>query len=183
MTATALVALAVLTWIPAGCTSGSKHQVGQGPANTHTSAIAQSNPPGNGSCGPGAASSGVRAFIAAWNRHDAARMRLVLSPSVLLDMSTKSQRSTLPSINGGHESRQGRAIVLHFIRQQWKLGERLVYKRIQPFRGGAWATQLVAVYKDGSVQRMAEAKFAFDCTTHSLTHVVISASQVAALHQ
>lgn len=103
-----------------------------------------------------------------------------MSPAVLMDMSTKRQRSTLPSINGGHESLQGRAKVLRFIRQQWRLGEQLKYQKIEPFPGGATVSRLQAVYRDGRVQHMAEGKFAFDCATRSLRHIVISSSQVAA---
>lgn len=68
-----------------------------------------------------------------------------MSPAVLMDMSTKRQRSTPPSINGGHESRQGRATVLRFISQQRRLGEQLKCQKIEPFPGGATVSRLLAV--------------------------------------
>ena len=69
-------------------------------------------------------------------------------------------------------------MIAAFAELQWRLGERLSYSGIEAIDLGGEAT-VVARFADGTVQRMVEAKFAYDCSSQAFFHVVIVSAEGA----
>lgn len=123
----------------------------------------------------------IRAFLRAWNRESSTKMTSVVTRDVELDMSTRQQRSTPPRVGGGYTTRRGSPAVLKFAERQWTLGERFRYHRLSVSVSGhgGYALGFLAVFADGTRQRMSEAKFGFACPQARISHVVIVSSEVA----
>jgi hypothetical protein len=80
----------------------------------------------------------------------------------------------------GWASAGGREMIAAFAERQWRLGENLSYHGMTMFGDGGYVGSVVASFADGTMQPMAEAKFAYGCASHAFVHVVIVSAKAAA---
>jgi len=171
-----VVLLAATAVLVAGCGAGRPAAVprlhgGSAPPRTRHAAASTSSAP----CDDAQVRSAVSRFFTDWNGRDPRALGRLFSPSEgELDLATKDQ-DTL------HDSEwseaMGRRGIAAFAAAQWRLGENFIYHGMDIYSptgglGGAEVDRVRAIFGDGDLQPVEEAKFNYSCG-QGLTHVVI----------
>ncbi len=175
-----LVAFPALLLSVIGCT-GSPGQPSAGSPGAAAPSAASSAPAAS-VCTRAAVKAAISGFFDAWNHHDAAALGRLFTANGILDMAAKHQ-DTLH--RHAWASASGRAMIAAFAGRQWRRGEKLSHRGLTAglnggAAGGGYASNVRASFADGTVQPMAEAKFAYGCASHAFTHVVIISAKAAA---
>jgi hypothetical protein len=124
----------------------------------------------------------VRGFFTFWDHRDKRPFGQLFEAQGILDMATKNQ-DTLH--DQAWTDNGGRRAIVAFAVSQWRLGELFSYHGMEIYTappggiGGAEVDDVFARFSDGSVQRIEEAKFNYDCSQGGFTHVVIISAGIA----
>jgi hypothetical protein len=169
-------------WLVTGtaCTSATGPPSTPAPTSARRTAAAQTPRP----CGKQQIRSATDGFFADWNDHERRSFGQLFRNHGELDMATKHQDTLHDST---WTSAVGPAQIAAFAARQWRLGERLsdhgmtIYtgSAVAVYRGGA-EVNATARFADGSIQPIEEAKFNYNCSAGTFTHVVIISAGPAA---
>jgi hypothetical protein len=129
-------------------------------------------------CSQSEIQSSIGRFFVTWNQRDRSAFESLFDTNAELDLATK-QQDTLSEGPEGYRVAEGSNAILAPAAQQWSLGETLNYRGITLFANGGYADNVVATFRDGTTQRFDEAKFAYDCSDHGLSHVEVVSSGAA----
>lgn len=161
----------------AGCT-GSSGQPSSAGSPAATERIAALPTPAARVCKGAEIKAGISHFFGAWNHRNASALGRLFTADGVLDMATKHQDTLHRHEWTGVGGLRPRRLIAAFAERQWRLGEKLSHRDTStvarpnggPDGGGG---VVVARFADGSVQRMVETKFVYDCARQGFAHVVI----------
>lgn len=169
-------ALLVVTLSCGSCTSAPSGQTSPSPSASQPVAAA--------TCSSPQIRHKVGDFFRAWNARNRAGLADLFTTSGELDFSTKMQDALTENVNGYTVS-ASRPKIAAFVARQWRLGERISYRRVAAFSGsnvadaGVEVRHVVAHFADGTSQPFSEAKFHYDCSRQLVPHAVFVSASAA----